>query len=100
VSPIPTVIQPGGSPVPRTLSPADDGRVYTMQVDQTSGLVVPDPNAPDPEVEGDSVDVVAIANVGASGQREWELRAIAAGRTVLRGAGAMPYTITLDVGGP
>ena len=91
--------QPGASSVPRTLSPADDGAVYTMQVGQTSGLVVPDPNAPDPEVEGDSVEVVAVTNVGASGQREWELRAVGTGRTVLRGAGAMPYTITLDVDG-
>ena len=45
------------------------------------------------------MDVVAVVNVAASGQREWELRGIAPGRTVLHGGGAMPYTITLDVGG-
>ena len=36
-------------------------------------------------------------NIDASNRREWELRAIRPGRTVLRAAGAMPYTITIDV---
>jgi hypothetical protein len=69
-----------------------------MMVGQTAGLVVPDPLAPDPSVEGDAVEVVDVVNVDASGQREWELRAIRPGRTVLKGTGSTPYVITLEVG--
>jgi hypothetical protein len=68
-----------------------------MTVGRTVSLVVPDGTAPDPKVEGNSVEVVTMNNIDASNRREWELRAIRAGRTVLRAAGAMPYTITIDV---
>jgi hypothetical protein len=68
-----------------------------MAVGQTAGLVVPDALAPDPEVEGDAVEVVDVVNVDASGQREWELRAVRPGRTVIRGAGSTPYVLTLEV---
>jgi predicted secreted protein len=84
-------------PAPRILTPANDGAVYSMKVGQSVGLLVPDPNAPDPEVQGRSVEVTAVVNVDASGRREWELRAVASGRTTLRAAGSRPYTITLDV---
>jgi hypothetical protein len=30
-------------------------------------------------------------------RREWELRAVKPGRTVVRAAGKLPYTITLEV---
>jgi hypothetical protein len=79
------------------LTPANDGGTYTMKIGQTVGLIVPDPGAPDPAVEGRSVDVVTVANIDASGRREWELRAVASGRTTLRAKGSRPYTITLDV---
>jgi hypothetical protein len=88
---------PPVEPVPRRLSPADDGRTFSMVVGRTAGLVVPDPLAPDPAVEGNAVEVVDVVNVDASGQREWELRAIRPGRTVLRGAGSTPYVITFEV---
>jgi hypothetical protein len=81
----------------RTLTPKDDGGVFAMQVGQTLGLIVPDPQAPDPEVEGKSVEVVAVVNIDASGRREWELRAVAPGRTKIQAKGTYPYTITLDV---
>jgi hypothetical protein len=96
-TPILTSSQSEASPVPRTLSPANDGGVYTMKIGQTAGLIVPDPNAPDPQVQGTSVEVVEVNNVGASGRREWELRALASGRTTLRAGGSRPYTITLEV---
>ncbi len=89
--------QSEASPAPRTLTPANDGGVFTMKIGQTIGLIVPDPDAPDPVVEGRSVDVVTVVNIDASGRREWELRAIASGRTTLRATGSRPYTITLDV---
>ena len=84
-------------PSPRTLTPANDGGVFTMKVGQSVALMVPDPNAPDPEVKGRSVEVVEVRNIDASGRREWELRGVSAGRTTLRAAGSRPYTITLDV---
>ena len=89
--------QSESTPAPRTLTPANSGGVFTMKVGQTAGLIVPDPNAPDPDVQGRSVEVVDVVNVDASGRREWELRAVASGRTTLRARGSRPYTITLDV---
>jgi predicted secreted protein len=86
-----------GQPIPRTLTPADHGRVYVMQVGQTTSLIVPDPYAPDPDVRGTSVEVVEVVNVDASGRREWELRALKPGRTTLQAKGTRPYTIHLDV---
>jgi hypothetical protein len=91
------VVSGEGKPAPRRLTPKDDGGVFTMRVGQTAGLVVPDPNAPDPEVEGGSVEVVAVVNVDGSGRREWELRAVAVGRTTLRAGGTHGYALTLDV---
>lgn len=85
------------NPAPRVLTPADDGRTYTMSVGQVAKLVVSDPEAPDPEVHGTSVLVVPVVNITASGQREWELCAIGAGTATIRGQGTQPYVITLEV---
>ena len=89
--------QPEAVPAPRTLTPKNDRGVFTIAMGRSVGLIVPDPHAPDPDVEGQSIRVVEVVNVAASGQREWELRAIKPGRTILRAQGAHPYTITLDV---
>jgi hypothetical protein len=85
------------APIPRVVTPADDGRIFTMRVDEVAALVVADPDAPDPVVDGRSVLVIPIVNIQASGRREWELRAVARGRTVIRAGGATPYSITLEV---
>ena len=101
VTPAPTMGQAGpqtrGLPLPRVLTPAADGGVYAMEVGQTVALIVPDPHAPDPEVQGQAVEVVEVVNIDASGRREWELRAVAPGRVTLHASGSRPYTITLDV---
>lgn len=86
-------------PAPRTLTPKHDGGVFTIQLGKNAGLVVPDPSAPDPGVDGDSIQVIEVSNIDASGRREWELRAVKPGRTILRAAGKYPYTITLVVPG-
>ncbi len=88
---------PGASTLPRWLTPADDGGTFAMTVGEVGALVVPDPLAPDPVVDGDSVEVVTVNNIDASGQREWELRALHPGRTVLSGLGEHPYSVTLEV---
>lgn len=96
----PSTESPAAIAIPRTIGPADDGRAFTMKVGQTAELVVPDPHAADPSVEGDSVEVIAVLNLTGSGQREWELRAVAPGRTTLAGSGSHKYVITVDVAPP
>lgn len=84
-------------PAPRRLTPEDDGSTFTMTVGQVSALLVRDPRAPDPTVAGDAVEVAPVDNVTASGVREFELRALRPGRTVLSSTQDPPYTITLEV---
>jgi hypothetical protein len=55
-----------------------------MPVGTSAGLVVPDPNASDPVLTGDSVQLVPLVNVTDSGEREWEVRAVAPGSTTIR----------------
>ena len=96
----PTVTTPpgGGQPAaPSILSPADDGASYAMAIDTVVDLVVPGVSVPDLVVEGTSVEVVDTMNIDDSGQRQWELRAVAGGTTVIRGGGAVPFTLTLTV---
>ena len=82
---------------PRTLTPADDGHTYEMAVGDVSALVVADPQEPEPQVVGSSVLVIPVVNVQASNQREWELRAVAVGRTTVTGTGPASFTLALDV---
>jgi hypothetical protein len=88
---------PSGEPLPTQLSPADDGRVFSMRVGETTNLVVLDPLATEPRIDGDSIELIAIVNVAPSGQREWEVQAVAVGRTTMIGGGSLPYVITIDV---
>ena len=83
-------------PVPRRLHPHDDGGTFTMVVGQVAALIVAEPRAPDPTVTGVAVEVAQIDNITASGMREWELRALLPGRTVLHST-EPAYTITLLV---
>lgn len=83
-------------PVPRRLHPHDDGGTFTMVLGQVAALIVAEPRAPDPTVTGDAVEVVQIDNITDSGMREWELRALRPGRTVLHSTDPA-YTITLVV---
>jgi hypothetical protein len=84
-------------PAPSILSPADDGATYALAPGAAVDLVVAGTAVPDLEVEGTSIEVVDTMNIDDSGQRQWELRAVAEGTTVLRGGGAVPFTLTLSV---
>lgn len=99
-TPGPAPTEPDGGPTapPTLLTPADDERTVTMAVGDVTDLVVPDPFAPDPVVEGSSLEVVELVNVQASGNRQWELRAVRTGTTVLRADGQFPYVIVVEVG--
>lgn len=83
-------------PVPRRLTPEDDGGRFTMAAGTTTTLRVDDPAAPDPRVVGESVLVVPVLNVTDSGVREWELRAVAPGTTTVTGRDP-DYTLTIAV---
>jgi predicted secreted protein len=76
---------PGTRPVPRTVTPADDGARFTMPEGTTTTLRVQDPSAPDPVVEGAALLLVPVVNVTDSGAREWELRAVAPGTSSVTG---------------
>lgn len=67
------------------MTPADDGSTFTMSVGDASELLIRDPTAPDPVVTGDAIMLIPIVNVTDSGVQEWELRAVAAGSSTIRG---------------
>lgn len=80
---------------PRRVTPDDSGSTFRLRTGATSTLVLRDPEAPEPRAEGASVLVIRMVNVQNSGVREWELRAVAPGTTVVRGGDA--YVITFVV---
>lgn len=67
----------------RTLTGMDDGATVTLHVGEQVSLLQADPTSPDPTVTGDSIELVEMVNVTASGRREWEVRAVAEGRSDL-----------------
>lgn len=80
---------------PRRLTPEAAGRTVTMAVGAVSELVVPGA-ADEPVVRGESVVLVHVVNVTDSGVREWEVRAVRAGRSTLTSR-SPAYTITIVV---
>ncbi|SFR92550.1 hypothetical protein SAMN04487846_0665 [Microbacterium sp. cf046] len=87
-----------GAPVPRFVTPDDDGQTYGMTVGQTTTLRIDDPDAPEPDVEGESVLLIQIVNVAESGTREWEVRAVEPGEATVSGvAGDTTWAIVLRV---
>ena len=83
--------------VKRTWTPSDSGAVIALRVGANVLVVVPDPLTPDLTVEGTAVGLVAVVNIDASGYREWEVRGLAPGRSVVRGTRPVPFTLTFDV---
>lgn len=84
-------------PAPRILTPKNDGGVYSIPAGKSVGLVVPDPYAPDPQVEGQAIQLIEVSNIDGTSRREWELRAVKPGRAIIHAAGDHPYKITLVV---
>lgn len=80
-------------PVPRFVSAADDGAIFSMTVDQTTTLRA-EASAPDPLLEGDAVLLIESVNVAAGDGREWEVRAVAPGTATVSGE---DWEITFDV---
>ena len=88
--------QPSPSPAPRRLTPEADGSHYSMATGSTTALVVREPGADEPEVDGASVILIPVVNVTGSGVREWEVRAVEPGTSVITST-TPAYTITLTV---
>ena len=61
-----------------------------------TALVVREPGADEPEVDGASVILIPVVNVTGSGVREWEVRAVEPGTSVITST-TPAYTITLTV---
>ncbi|MBB5015318.1 hypothetical protein HNQ58_001204 [Rehaibacterium terrae] len=92
-SPPPDAIAGAG----RMFSPADDGSHAWLRAGDTARLLIPDPLAPDPIVEGNAIAFIAVANIAPSGQREWEIRAVRPGKSVIRATGGPRFTLTFEV---
>ncbi len=70
-----------------------------MVVGSTTALVVREPGAASPEVDGTSVILIPVVNVAESGVREWEVRAVESGTSVITST-TPASTITLTVDAP
>ncbi|MEV6729331.1 MULTISPECIES: hypothetical protein [unclassified Streptomyces] len=92
-----------GAPTPaqgRVFTGADDGFTGRLEAGQTARLRLPLPEGgPEPTAQGESVLLIPISNVTATGHREWELRAVRAGTTHLSvpRPAAPPATLTFVV---
>jgi len=84
-------------PPGRFVTRADNGRVLAMQVGETRELRSRDALAPEPTVDGDTIEAIGIDNIQAGNGRSWELRAVRPGRSRIAVAGAEPFAVTIDV---
>lgn len=101
-SPVPSESsEPSDAPageVPRRITPADDGMRFSMEVDQTTTLRLAQDAASDPVASGSAVELILQVNVTDSGAREWEVRAVEPGTSVVSGIdGEKEWAITLIV---
>lgn len=81
----------------RFVTSRNDGSVLHMRVGDTRTLWVPDPTAPDPSVNGDAVQLVAMVAIQDSGERSWEVRAVRPGHGRIAIAGTAPFTVDIAV---
>lgn len=81
----------------RFVTRADAGRTLAMRVGETRTLWVADPDTPDPAVEGNALELVAMIAIQASGDRSWEVRAVRPGSGRITVAGATPFAVTIEV---
>jgi predicted secreted protein len=88
---------PAPTSAPRTITPADDGRTYTMAVGQTTTLALTDSNAPEPVLDGTSVLLIEIVNITAGAGRQWEVRAVEKGTSSITDGGSADWVIRLEV---
>lgn len=81
------------------LTPEDDGAEVALPVGGTARLRVPGGTSGEPSVTGTAVELVELRNAAATGQREWEVRAVTPGTGLVHGAEPERWTLTFRVGG-
>ncbi len=69
----------------RTLTPADDGTTVRLRVGEVVELHLADSFAPEPDVQGDAIEVAETVSASGSSGREFEVRAIRVGDATLTG---------------
>lgn len=69
----------------RTLTPADDSTTVHLRVGEVVELHVADSFAPEPDVQGDAIEVAETVSATGSSGREFEVRAVRAGDATLTG---------------
>lgn len=69
-------------PLPRVVTTDTPDGLYTMRVDDSSELELPQGTS-SPEVSGSAVEVFAIASFADSGKSAWEIRAVEAGESTI-----------------
>ena len=70
----------------RRLTAADDGGTFSLAVDETAELTVPD-GEPAPTVDGDAILVIRTTEFAGDGRPVYEVRAVAPGRATIVGDG-------------
>ena len=83
-------------PIPRRVSPSDDGSAFTMAVNTTATLQIRSTDYANPAVTGESVLLIPMVNVAPGGPAEWEIRAVTSGTSTVHGA-SPGFTITITV---
>ncbi|HLS46327.1 MAG TPA: hypothetical protein VK045_12910 [Ornithinicoccus sp.] len=83
-------------PIPRRVSPSDDGSAFTMPVNTTATLQIHSTDYANPTVTGESVLLIPMVNVAPGGPAEWEIRAVAPGTSTVHGTSPR-FTFTITV---
>jgi len=86
------------SPAPRFFTIATPTGTYSLSVGDSSTVQLP-PDVPEPTTVGSSVLLIGVANVADSGNRQWELRAVEAGETIITvpvAAGSLNWTLVVQ----
>ncbi len=85
----------------RRLRVTDDGATLVLHIGETATLIQDDPLSPDPVVKGDAVELVEMVSIGDTGDRQWEIRAVATGSATIEAVdGEVAFTVTVRVDAP
>ena len=86
------------SPAPRFFTIATPTGTYSLSVGDSSTVQLPT-DVSEPTAVGSSVLLIGMANVADSGNRQWELRAVEAGETIITvqvAEGSLIWTLTVE----
>ena len=86
------------SPAPRFFTIATPTGIYYLPVGDSSTIQLPT-DVPEPTAVGSSVLLIGMANVADSGNRQWELRAVKAGETIITvqvAEGSLIWTLAVE----